>query len=129
MAATRTCLPASDARQTRQVQGLIPADTLGNATTAATVARDTSINPKYLVTDYQLDAAGQQIGIVDPRNITSTMVYDTRGRMTSRTEASSDSSVAGRTDYLYDAQSNQVEMRMPRYFVSADNEAIRRPTW
>ena len=109
-----------DSRLVRQVQGLIPADTVGNAAAAATVTRDTSPNPKYIVTDYQLDAAGQQTGIVDPRNITSTMAYDTRGRLTTRTDAYSDSSVAGRTDYLYDAQSNPTEIRSPRYFATGD---------
>ena len=110
-----------DARLVRQVQGLIPADTVGNAATAATIARDTSTNPKFVVSDYQLDAEGQQSGIVDPRNITSTMAYDSRGRLTSRIEAASDSSVAGRTDSLYDAQSNQIEIRSPRYFASSDS--------
>jgi hypothetical protein len=73
------------------------------------------------VTDYTLDYDGERIAVIDPRNITSTSTFDTRGRVTQTVQASSDSTVAATTQYVYDAQSNVLAVKSPRYFVSSDS--------
>ena len=119
----------SDARMVRQVQGLIPADGIADYTAATALARSASVsNPAYLITDYVLDAAGQQTDIVDPRGITSHFDYDSRARLTDQTEASSDATVSGHTHMIYDAQSNITDIQQPRYVDAADRNGYLKAT-
>jgi len=114
---------ASDALLTRKVQGLIPSDTVGSASAAASVARSSATsNPPYLVTDYGLDYEGQQTSITDPRGIVNTATFDSRGRLTDQVEdTASLYPLNAHTHFNYDAQSNQTEIQTPRYFVSTDS--------
>ena len=119
----------SDARIVRQVQGLIPADGIADDAAVAGLARSASVsNPAYLITDYVLDAVGQQTDIVDPRGITSHFDYDSRGRLTDQTEASSDAAVSGHTHMIYDAQANVTDIQQPRYFDAADSNGYQKAT-
>jgi YD repeat-containing protein len=110
----------SDVQMIRSVKGLVPADGVGGVAGAATIARSTAPNPTYLVTDFTLDAVGQRIAVIDPRAITSTTTFDTRGRVTKTVQASSDSTVAATTQYAFDAQSNVLTIQSPRFSISSD---------
>ena len=44
-------------------------------------------NPDHLITDYVPDAAGQIVQTIDPRGITQSTTYDSRGRVTNQFEA------------------------------------------
>jgi YD repeat-containing protein len=99
-------------------------ETTGTHTTTFTCPRDTflvdlprdlSPNAPYTITDTIYDAAGQALIHVDPRGQKTWMEYDDRGRNT-LTIAAVGSPDEIRTETAFDANSNLIEVRQPRYF-------------
>lgn len=83
----------------------------------------TAPNVSFLITDFNRDAEGQVVSTVDPRGISTQTSFDSRGRKQFVTEASgtADETLAS---VLYDANSNIVELRSPRYFDDSDNDGF-----
>jgi YD repeat-containing protein len=79
----------------------------------------------YLITDRLLDDEGQVVADIDPRNVQTDTAYDSRGRMVSMTLASG-TAVEATTETVYDAQSNVVEQRSPRYFDTSDTQGYQK---
>ncbi|EDM28096.1 hypothetical protein LNTAR_12106 [Lentisphaera araneosa HTCC2155] len=75
--------------------------------------RDSQLNAKFMITDYELDATGLTTATIDPRGIRHEMVYDSRGRMIASTQAVG-SSVQASTSREYDANSNVTASIDPR---------------
>ena len=95
-------------------------------------------NGDYLIADSVLDVAGQTVVSIDPRGVVDAMVYDSRGRSILSIESATtldaynsgpfdptdDSQLhplAAKTQTLYDANSNVIETRHPRYFDADDS--------
>ena len=112
----------SDNLLVRQVKTLTPFVNFNNLEQIATAER--SSNANYLITDYELDEAGQMLAMIDPRGIRHEMEYDSRARMTAKVEAVG-SEVEARMEKLYDAQSNLIEERHPRYFDENDTNGYQ----
>lgn len=91
-----------------------------------------SPNSFCLVTDYTLNNSGQVIATIDPRYIKHSTVYDSRGRATDRFDYDdySGTNVVAHSQTIYDADSNVVEVRSPRYFESGNSgEGKCNETW
>ncbi|MCH2208625.1 MAG: hypothetical protein MK132_22525, partial [Lentisphaerales bacterium] len=95
---------AEDAKLVRVVKGTVQSFSLSNFTAVDSLVRDKSNNADYLVTDYELDEAGQRIATIDPRGLRHEIDYDSRGRVTSQVRAVD--SLAQTTERIYDANSN-----------------------
>eukprot|EP00752_Nemacystus_decipiens_P015804 g14114.t1 len=80
---------------------------------------------EYLVSDLVLDAVAQPISIVDPRNIQYDTEFDSRGRTTARIEAVG-TAIEARSELIYDANSNVIEARSPRYFDATDTQGFNK---
>ncbi|QNN21559.1 hypothetical protein HED60_04475 [Planctomycetales bacterium ZRK34] len=109
----------SDGQLVRKVQATAPQFTLADENTVFNLVRDLDANAKFLVEDVIKDVEGQLTVHVDARNNESHMSYDSRGRRTQTIEAFG-TAVEAKTETLYDANSNVVETRSPRYFDSGD---------
>ncbi len=57
----------SDAALLRTIQGTVPEFTLADYAAIGAKTRDLNANAQYLITDYDLDAEAQTIGVIDPR--------------------------------------------------------------
>ncbi|MBD3222239.1 hypothetical protein GF314_13460, partial [bacterium] len=107
----------------------------------AGLARDASANPGYVIEDVVYDAERQRVKSVDGRGTVMTMAYDQRGRGTVHIRAAAtvpasatvadiqagtsetpitDEELQGKSEQVYDAASNVIEQRGPRYFDPAD---------
>ena len=84
--------------------------------------RDLSNNADFIVTERSFDAESQMIGTTDARDIESSMFYDSRGR-TYRQISAIGTNVEAKSETDYDASSNVVEVRGPRYFDINDDQA------
>ena len=84
------------------------------------LTRDLSNNASYLITDYEKDIEQQTVAVIDPRGIRHESDYDSRGRTTFQIAASE--TLAQTTQTLYDANSNVIEVRKPRYFSESIND-------
>lgn len=82
-------------------------------------------NASHLITDYRRDEEGQIIEVVDPRGTRSTFEYDSRGRVKKSVEATA-TAVAATTERLFDANSNVIEIRHPRYFDQSDTDGVEK---
>ncbi|MCH2209559.1 MAG: hypothetical protein MK132_27385, partial [Lentisphaerales bacterium] len=91
----------SDAKLIRTVKGLVPSFTLTNYSAVISLGRNYNNNTEYLITDYELDEAGQRIATIDPRGIRHEIDYDSRGRVTSQVRAVD--SLPQTTKRIYDA--------------------------
>ncbi len=128
---------ATDQRLIRTVKATQPSwvpPAPGAGQTANTVllnlTRDSAPNAPYVIEDQVYDAEGQFVDGYDPRSTRTHMAHDSRGRQTDRYQAYT-SSVETRTQTLYDAQGNSLEVRSPRYFDASDSEGFQkaRETW
>ncbi|MBI3831840.1 MAG: RHS repeat protein [Planctomycetes bacterium] len=107
----------------RTVRDTVPSGATG---TIATLARDASLNAKYIVEDMTVDAEGQVLTRVDGRNIEHQMFYDSRGRTTATVESARQwddgtaqfvvTGLGARTEFSYDAQGNRTQVKRPRSF-------------
>ena len=118
---------ATDGRLIRSVQGTVqewtpPAPTGSQTLSQALLAinRDLNPNAKLIVSDVVLDASGRRIDTYSGLNTRTKLEYDTRSRLIAQKVAFS-TSIEARTDTLYDAASNVIEVRSPRYFDSTDS--------
>ena len=138
---------ASDSALIRSVQATLPgpagepadfADVLALTRSGTPSAPD--VNGEYLITDSELDAAGQQFATIDPRGVVHATEFDSRGRTVKSVEAATDAAsydpadfedgivetalaaIAAKTETDYDAQSNVTEVRHPRFFDTTDTE-------
>lgn len=115
----------SDSGLIRTVRGTMPSYSLANFSAVAAVTRDSSDNAAYLVEDTELDDAGQWVARVDGRNIRHTMSYDSRARLIESIEAKSvagtDTTVQGKMQFEYDANSNRTRIKHPRTFTESAN--------
>ena len=111
----------SDTALVRTVKETLPA-TLDMASNEEVeqVSRNYANNASWLVTDYVLDAQAQTIALVDPRGIRSETDYDSRGRKVLQINAVN--SLAQISQTIYDANSNVIEVRKPRYFSESIND-------
>ena len=140
----------SDNAMIRKVMGTVPSFSIDIPWNVLTKARNETynnpaLNADYLVYDVILDAEGQNVANIDPRGIVGAYGYDSRGRRTLSVEAATtlppynqatfdvtdDSqldALAGKTETLYDANSNVLETRTPRYFDVADTDGFQLAT-
>ncbi|MBI3828860.1 MAG: RHS repeat protein [Planctomycetes bacterium] len=98
----------------------------GAAGTIATLARDASLNAKFVIEDMTVDAEGQALARVDGRNIEHTFAYDSRGRTTATVESARQwddgtaqfvvTQIGAKTEFTYDAQGNRTQVKRPRSF-------------
>ena len=112
---------SSDGQLVRTIKGLTPGFTLADAAAVAAASRDLNANAQYLISDTTRDAEGQVTTVVDPRNVTATYEYDSRGRKTAMVAADG-SAIEARTETIYDANSNVTEVRSPRYFAPGSTD-------
>ena len=113
----------SDAAKTRMVQETVPGAVFlpnGYYSDIENLPRILTNNAPYLVTDYINDDEGQVIATIDPRGIRHETDYDFRGRTTFQIAAAD--TLAQTTQALYDANSNVIEVRNPRYFSEGIND-------
>ena len=138
---------ASDSALIRSVQATLPGPTGEPADFADVLALTRSgtpsapdVNGEYLITDSELDAAGQQFATIDPRGVVHATEFDSRGRTVKSVEAATDAAsydpadfedgivetalaaIAAKTETDYDDQSNTTEVRHPRFFDTTDTE-------
>lgn len=92
---------------------------------AATLVSTDRGGAAYLITDMIKDTEGQTTSIIDPRNIQHDTVFDSRGR-TFESVAAVGTTVEAKSQTIYDAQSNVVAQRTPRYFDSGDTEGFNK---
>ncbi len=128
---------ATDQRLIRTVQatqsGWAPASP-GTGQTENSVllnlTRDTAPNAPYVIQDQVYDANGQLVDRYDPRLTHTHVAHDSRGRETDQYRAYT-TSAETRTQTIYDAQGNTIEVRNPRYFDAGDSEGYQkaRETW
>jgi hypothetical protein len=85
---------ASDAALIRSVAATLPSPTGEPATYAAVLAltrpgtpSSPAPNAEYLISDYQLDVAGQGFATIDPRGVVHAAEFDSRGRTVKSVEA------------------------------------------
>ena len=109
-----------DARLIRSIRGLLPSYSLNNFDDVD--AEMTGDGSTYLLTKYELDAEGQRSAVVDPRGIRQETDYDSKGRLSFRVNAAG--SLNQTTQYIYDANSNLIEQRNPRYFSESINDIV-----
>ena len=106
---------SSDSQLIRSVQ-----ETMSGAVSASSfnhvnnLSRDLANNAAYLITDYEKDVEGQATATIDPRGILHEIDYDCRGR--ARLQIRAVGSFDQITETLFDANSNVIEVRNPRYF-------------
>jgi YD repeat-containing protein len=121
---------ATDGRLIRTVKGAVPSFSLVDYAAVLNLTRDASANADYVVTDRVHDAVGNLVESFDSRLIETEFVYDSRGRQTVMISAVG-TTVEARTETDYDAASNVVEVRSPRWFDSSDAGGYEkaRETW
>lgn len=80
---------AMDKKLVREIRELVPGSlgTLADNAAVLAVTRDANPNPGYAITDYTLDNEGRTVAETDPRGIQTTMAYDAKGRVVSKTSA------------------------------------------
>ena len=109
-------------RVIRTVRELVPGAIAGG-TNLSTLARVTTANPPYVISDSTYDAMGQQLSTIDGRGITTSFAYDGQGRMWQQIQASAAPSplvaLAYKTEFSYDKQGNQLLIKHPRTFTEA----------
>lgn len=113
----------SDKAMTRMIKETVPGAVIlnnGYYSDIENLPRIMTNNAPYLVTDYINDEEGQVIAIIDPRGIRHESDYDFRGRATFQIKAAD--TLAQTTQTLYDANSNVIEVRSPRYFSEGIND-------
>ena len=112
---------ATDGRMIRNIQATVPSVTFADFTEVLNAVRDPDGTPNStaLVTDYFNNAKGELVQTIDPRGISRTKTYDTRGRETERIEAAG-TAVAAKTVTMYDANSNVIEVQYARHFDAND---------
>jgi len=81
--------------------------------------RDTNLNPDYTVKDAIQDPGGHVWQVVDERGTASETTHDSRGQTTVQLAAKG-TPVEAKTETLYDAGGNAIEIRSPRYFDAND---------
>ncbi len=128
---------ATDGRLVRTVTGTVPEYTPPSPTSGQTLSqallainRNTSANATYIVQDIVYDAEGQTWKQFDGLNTETRLTYDGQGRSTIQ-EAAYGTSIAAKTETIYDVASNVTEVRSPRYFDSTDSEGYNKAkeTW
>ena len=111
----------SDTTMTRMVKETIPGSVnLPNGYYADIDALTAVAGPNasYLITDYDKDVEGQTTEVTDPRGIKHQTQYDSRGRVTFQISDAGTGGINQTTQTLYDANSNVIEVRNPRYFAA-----------
>ncbi|EMI23611.1 YD repeat-containing protein, partial [Rhodopirellula europaea SH398] len=121
---------ATDGRLIRTVQGLTPEFTLADFDAVLNLTRDTSANADYVISDMMHDAEGNVIESYDARSVKTENEYDSRDRQVVRIAAVG-TALEARTETDYDAASNVLAVRSPRYFDSSDTEGYQNTeeTW
>jgi RHS repeat-associated protein len=122
---------SANGRVIRTVQYTIPGQSLATNAAVINLTRSTAANPTAIITDIINDANGQPIQRIDARGTITKIAYDSRGRTKEQIAAFGIAGVESKTETLYDAASNVIEVRSPRYFDSADTlgSAKARETW
>ena len=77
--------------------------------------RDTNLNPNYTVKDAIQDPGGRVWQVVDERSTLTETTFDTRGQAVIQLAAKG-TPVEAKTETIFDAAGNAVEIRSPRYF-------------
>ena len=112
---------SSDSQLIRSVQETMPgAVSASNFNHVNNLSRDLGNNAAYLITDYEKDVEGQATATIDPRGIRHETDYDCRGR--ARLQIRAVGSFDQTTETLFDANSNVIEVRNPRYFSEVIND-------
>jgi RHS repeat-associated protein len=89
------------------------------------VDRDLGPNAKYLVTDYLPNTAGDVVETIDPRDVIHKTIRDSRGRAVEQIAAFG-TAVAAKTQTIYDADDNVLEVRGPRWFDGNDTNGFQK---
>ena len=110
---------ASDGQLIRYVTGAYPDLSLADQAAVFALTRDTNLNPAYTIKDAITDQNGRPETVIDERGTTSKTVYDSAGRVTQQIAAFG-TSIEAKTETVYDAAGNAVEVRSPRYFDAGD---------
>ncbi len=122
----------SDGRLIRSVQTTVEGVTFANqaAVLAATRSAQSAPNTTLLITDHIHDAEGQTTSVIDPRGVASTTTYDSRGRAVEQVQAASVlaggtlTPIPAKSETIYNAASQVVEVRSPRYFDANDTNGV-----
>ena len=107
---------AADSQLVRQIQGTVPSYSLADFVAVDAEIRDLSNNADFLVTDYSYDLDGLQKTVTDSRGIINQTSYDSRKRAVSHVNDLG--GINQTVETIYDANSNVVEIRNPRYTAS-----------
>jgi YD repeat-containing protein len=125
--ATLFAYRVSDQTLLRQVRETLPGVLDPTTLSSADVLALNHILPDedadFLIHAYERDAEKQLTAQIDPRGIRHETDFDTRGRRVAHREAAG-TAVEARTAWLYDAQSNVIEQRSPRYFDAGDSRGF-----
>ncbi len=116
---------ATDGRLVRQIQATVPSVSYANFTAVLNKVRDPDGTPNStsIIADYLYDAEGQTTSTIDGRGIEHRTIYDSRGRTTEQIQAFG-TAVAAKSQTIYDANSNVLETRSPRYFDANDAQGF-----
>ncbi len=108
----------------RRVQANHAGYTLADNAAVLAVTRSTSANAAFTVVDAIKDASGNLEEVIDARGISTTYVYDSRDRETSRV-ATDGTSAEARTDTTYNKASEVKEPAItPPFFVESLNARV-----
>lgn len=121
---------STDGALLRSIQGTVPQFALADFAAVLNQPRDLNPNATYLVTDNLPNAAGEQVETIDPRGISTKTTFDSRGRAIEQVAAFG-TPVAAKTQTIYDADGNVLEVRSPRYFDANDARGFQKTceTW
>lgn len=112
---------SSPNREIRTVVATHPDYTINNSANVLNVVRTDDGNDQFLVTDFVLDPEGNLVTVVDQKSISGSMEYDSRDRLTRKTDAVG-TPVERKREYEYDIANNLIKMKSPRFFDSNDPE-------
>ncbi len=115
----------SDGAKVRTIQCAHDGITYANNSAVMAATRVDGLNDTSIIADAILNDAGEVTDIYDARGIQTTVVFNSRGQVTIRTEAVGET-VERKTETDYDVAGNAIEVRHPRYFDSGDTNGYQK---
>ncbi|MEO1527314.1 MAG: RHS repeat-associated core domain-containing protein [Planctomycetota bacterium] len=120
---------ATNGRRIRTVMGAVPEYSVADFAEVFLEVRDLTPNADFVLTDTIYNDDGTVQRSINPRDIPTDYIYDSRGRRTTVTQAVA--TIDAKTETLYDLNDNVTELRSPRYFDVSDSEGYlkAKETW